>query len=71
MDIAKTVAELRQERARIEEAIVSLERLAVGRRKGPGRPPAWMTGIALKDRRRTADRKSKPSAKTVGITAVA
>jgi len=71
MDIAKTVAELRQERERIEEAIVSLERLAMGRRKGPGRPPTWMTGIALKEPRRMAGNKSKPSAKTAGIAAVA
>lgn len=39
MDLAKILAQLRQEREQIEESIVSLERLAGGRR---GRPPAWV-----------------------------
>jgi len=43
MDVSKILTELRAERAQIEEAIVSLERLAVGRSKRRGRPPAWMT----------------------------
>jgi len=42
MDVAKMLAELRQEREQIEEAIISLERLARGRGKRRGRPPAWM-----------------------------
>ena len=42
MDVAKILAELRQEREQIEEAILSLERLAQGRGKRRGRPPAWM-----------------------------
>jgi hypothetical protein len=37
------LAELRQERAQIEEAIMALERLAHGQGKRRGRPPAWMT----------------------------
>jgi hypothetical protein len=42
MDIANMLAELRQERDQIEEAISSLERLLDGRGKRRGRPPAWM-----------------------------
>ena len=42
MDILKMLAELRQEHAAIEEAILVLERLAGGRGRRPGRPPAWM-----------------------------
>lgn len=42
MDVAKILAELRQEREQIEEAILSLERLAHGRGKRRGRPPSWM-----------------------------
>ena len=38
MDIPKILAELKAERAQIEEAILSLERLAMGRKRGPGRP---------------------------------
>lgn len=43
MDVQKMLAELRQEREQIEEAIITLERLARGRGKRRGRPPAWMT----------------------------
>ena len=42
MDIAKMLSELRQERSQLEEAILSLERLAAGNTKKRGRPPAWM-----------------------------
>lgn len=37
------LAELRQEREQLEEAIITLERLARGRGRRRGRPPAWMT----------------------------
>ena len=43
MDVAKIIAELRQEREQIEEAILSLERLARGRGRRRGRPPAWLS----------------------------
>ena len=45
MDVTKILAELRAEREQIEEAIVSLERLARGRGKRRGRPPSWMSDI--------------------------
>lgn len=44
MDVSKILAELREERQQIEEAIISLERLARGRGRRRGRPPAWMSG---------------------------
>ena len=43
MDVTKILTDLRQERDQLEEAILSLERLARGRGKRRGRPPAWMT----------------------------
>jgi len=43
MDITKMLAELRQEREQIEEAILTLERLARGQGKRRGRPPLWLT----------------------------
>jgi DNA invertase Pin-like site-specific DNA recombinase len=43
MDVAKILNELKQEREHLEEAIQSLERLARGRGRRRGRPPAWMT----------------------------
>lgn len=58
MDVLKMLAELRQEREQVEEAIMTLERLARGRGKRRGRPPAWMT--ALKRRGRPPGSKNKP-----------
>ena len=43
MDVSKILAELRAEREQIEEAILSLERLARGRGHRRGRPPAWLS----------------------------
>jgi hypothetical protein len=45
MDVVKILADLRQEREQLEEAILSLERLARGRGKRRGRPPAWLAEI--------------------------
>ena len=42
MDVTKMLMELRAEREQLEEAIITLERLARGRGKRRGRPPAWM-----------------------------
>ena len=45
MDILKMLASLRAEREQIVEAIVAIERLAVGTRgKRRGRPPKWLAG---------------------------
>ena len=51
MDVSKILAELKAEREQIEEAIVSLERLARGRGPKRGRPPAWLADITAKPRR--------------------
>src|SRR5262249_40586310 len=48
----RVLAELEAEREQIEEAILSLERLAKGRGRGPGRPPNWMADITPKRRGR-------------------
>jgi hypothetical protein len=45
MNIEKMLIELREERAGVEQAILTLERLASGRGKRRGRPPAWMTQV--------------------------
>lgn len=42
MDVTKILAELKAEREQIENAILTLERLAQGRGKRRGRPPAWL-----------------------------
>lgn len=54
MDVNKILTELRQEREQIEDAIISLERLARGRGKRRGRPPAWMKEASERKKARSA-----------------
>jgi hypothetical protein len=58
MDIMKMLEELKAEREGIEQAILVLERIASGRSKRRGRPPAWMKTI--KRRGRPKGSKNKP-----------
>jgi hypothetical protein len=48
MDVVRMLDELKREREAIEEAIVTLERLAKGQVKRRGRPPAWMNELGKK-----------------------
>ena len=64
MDVSKILSELRDERVQIEEAILSLERLARGRGKRRGRPPAWMSEMTTKRRGRPPGSKNKVTANT-------
>ena len=59
MDVSKILSELREERQQIEEAILSLERLARGRGRRRGRPPAWMSEVTAKRRGRPPGSKNK------------
>jgi len=52
------LADLRAEREQVEEAIIVLERLATGRTKRRGRPPAWMS--QAKKRGRPPGSKNEP-----------
>jgi hypothetical protein len=64
MDITKILEDLRRERQQLEEAILSLERLAVGGKRR-GRPPAWI--LAAQQARgpgRPPGSKNKKGAKT-------
>ncbi len=46
MDITKMIAELRAERAAIDEVLLILEKIAFTRGgRGRGRPPAWLTAL--------------------------
>jgi hypothetical protein len=65
MDVAKMLAELRQERERIEQAISSMELLVRSRGSGRGRPPAWIANPPRK-RGRPPGSRNKTSAKSVG-----
>ena len=51
-DVQEILAQLKAEREQIEEAILSLERLARGRGTGPGRPPNWMADVTPRRRGR-------------------
>jgi hypothetical protein len=62
MDVLKMLAELRQERDQLEEAILTLERLARGRGRRRGRPPAWMTELKRRGRPPGSKNKAKESA---------
>jgi hypothetical protein len=62
MDVSRILAELKAERTQIEEAILSLERLAMGRGKRRGRPPNWMTDVVPKRRGRPPGSKNKVQA---------
>jgi len=46
MDITKILEDLRREHQQLEEAILSLERLAAGGKRR-GRPPAWLAAASL------------------------
>jgi len=69
MDINKMLAELRVEREQIEEAIMTLERLARGRGRRRGRPPAWMAQI--KRRGRPPGSKNRPKDAKGSVTKAA
>jgi hypothetical protein len=62
MDVLKMLADLRQERQQIEEAILTLERLAQGRGRRRGRPPAWMQTIKRRGRPPGSKNKAKEPA---------
>jgi hypothetical protein len=53
MDVHKILGDLRREREQIEEAILTLERLATGRGRRRGRPPAWMSQLKAVDTKST------------------
>ena len=62
MDVIKMLSELRQEREQLEEAILTLERLARGQGKRRGRPPAWLSALKRRGRPPGSKNKSKESA---------
>ena len=63
MNLTKILEDLRREREQIDEAILSLERLAAGSGPRRGRPPAWLRD--QKTRTRSSNVKESSSAKSV------
>lgn len=60
MDVTKILADLRQERQAIEEAILTMERLARGQGKRRGRPPAWMSALKMKTEQPAPKKRGRP-----------
>jgi hypothetical protein len=59
MNLSKMIAELRTERESVDQAIVMLERMATGKGRRRGRPPAWMTQVKRRGRPAGSENKSK------------
>jgi len=59
---SKFLAELQQDRERVDNAILSFERLLPGRGRRRGRPPAWISTVAVKRRGRPPGSKNKTPA---------
>ena len=68
MDVTKILGQLREEREQLEEAIMSLERLARGRGRRRGRPPSWMAELDKK-RGRPVGSKNKPATTPKAVAA--
>ena len=62
MNLTKILEDLRQEREQIDEAILSLERLAAGSGPRRGRPPAWLK--VHRNRNRLTKSKEAPATKS-------
>ncbi|MBM3760226.1 MAG: hypothetical protein FJW36_08265 [Acidobacteria bacterium] len=58
VDLMKILEDLRRERASIEEAILTLERLVEGRGRRRGRPPTWLA--EARKRGRSTDDSEEP-----------
>lgn len=64
MDLDNMLAELREARDQVEEAILALERLARGTRHAGGRRPEWLSAIvgeqSTGEPRRARSKRSRP-----------
>lgn len=56
------IAELREERQRIDEAVAALERLSAGKNRRRGRPPGWLTGELGRESSESEESDPPPSA---------
>jgi len=62
MNLAKTLAELHEERDRIDEAILVFSRLGAGAPKRRGRPPKWLAEAQPRSRGRPPGREGMSAA---------
>ncbi len=66
MNLTKILEELRREREQIDEAILSLERLAAGGAPRRGRPPAWLKAQKARARPQNGGKESSASKTAAG-----
>lgn len=66
MNLTKILTDLRQEREQLDEAILSLERLASGTGRRRGRPPAWLQAQKRRGRPPGSKDKGAVTAKAAG-----
>jgi hypothetical protein len=59
MDVIKMLAELHQHRDKLDEALLTLERLARGLGPRRGRPPVWMSELKRRGRPPGSKNKAK------------
>jgi hypothetical protein len=64
MDLSKALADLREQRDRIDQAITSLERLAEDRPRRRGRPRGSKSGVAKRPTAITGGTKERARATT-------
>lgn len=64
MDVLKILSDLRRERDQLDEAIMTLERLAQGRGRRRGRPPSWMKAVSQGENGKGGKAAGKRSAKS-------
>jgi hypothetical protein len=69
MDVTKILGQLREEREQLEEAIMSLERLARGRGRRRGRPPSWMADLEKKRGRPVGSKNKSTTPKALAAKA--
>lgn len=66
MNLNKILEDLRREREQIDEAILSLERLAAGGGPRRGRPPAWLKLQKARSRPQGSGKESTAAKTAVG-----
>jgi hypothetical protein len=60
VNLQKMIEEMEAEHQLLGNAIILMKRLAQGRGRRRGRPPAWMSELKLKRRGRPPGSKNKP-----------
>jgi hypothetical protein len=52
MDLEAILKQLREERDKLDQSIMAIQRLAAGRHRGRGRPPKWLAKAKTEPKQR-------------------